>query len=98
MNSLIHADIFFFVTTIFIVIISIAVIIITVYLTGILSDIRYMAKEWRKENEFFIKDARNFRDAVRDEGVKWKQIADAIYVFVGRFITPKKTTKKLDKK
>jgi hypothetical protein len=98
MDTLIHADVFFFITSVAVVLVSIATIIITVYLVGILSDVKHMSREWKKENEHFIRDARSFRDAVRDEGMKWKHIADAIHSFIEKFIAPKKSSKKTTKK
>lgn len=98
MNTLIHADFFFFITSISVILISIAIITISVYVIGILADVRHIAKEWKKENEYFIRDARSLRDAIRDEGTKWKQIADAIHAFIERFVKPKKASKKVEKK
>ncbi|MFA6095952.1 MAG: hypothetical protein WC767_03890 [Candidatus Paceibacterota bacterium] len=80
-ESLIHADIFFFISTIALGIISIAIIICSVYIIRTLSDIRFIISRWKEENEYLIRDARAFRDAVRSEGIRWKYIADKITAF-----------------
>ncbi len=80
-ESLIHADIFFFITTIALILITAAIVIASVYVIKTLADIRYIVSRWKAENEHFIRDAREFRDAVRGEGVKWKFIADKIAAF-----------------
>lgn len=80
-ESLIHADIFFFISTIALILITAGIVIASVYVIRTLSDIRYIVAQWKGENENFIRDARDLRNTIRSEGVKWKFIADKIASF-----------------
>ena len=80
-ESLIHADIFFFISTIALILISAAVVITSGYIIRTLADVRHIVSRWKEENEHLIHDVRDFRDTMRGEGVKWKFIADKIASF-----------------
>lgn len=67
MESLIHADIFFFVTTIIVIIISVILIVILIYLTKILADIREISRIARNETTDLASDIQEIRGEVRDE-------------------------------
>lgn len=98
-DSLIHADIFFFISTIALILISAAVVITAGYIIRTLADIRHIVSRWKEENEHLIHDVRDFRDAVRGEGVKWKFIADKIASFFEHILSIQhKPAKKVAKK
>ena len=80
-ESLIHADIFFFISTIALILISAAVVITAGYIIRTLSDVRHIVARWKEENEKIIRDTQDFRAAIRGEGIKWKFIADKIASF-----------------
>jgi len=67
MQTLIHADIFFFVTTIAVVLVTLAVVIVLVYIAFILKDIRELSRTIKKEGEEIIEDVRTFRQEVKEE-------------------------------
>ncbi|PJE74205.1 MAG: hypothetical protein COV01_01780 [Candidatus Taylorbacteria bacterium CG10_big_fil_rev_8_21_14_0_10_41_48] len=98
-DSLIHADIFFFISTIALILISAAVVITAGYVIRTLSDIREIVSRWKEENENIIRDTRDFRTAMRSEGVKWKFIADKIASFFEHILSIQhKSVKKVSKK
>ena len=49
MNTLVHADIFFFVTTIAVVVVAAALAIALMYLVRILNDVKKIAEQVREE-------------------------------------------------
>jgi xanthine/uracil permease len=69
MNNLIHADIFFFVTTIAVVLIAALVIVVILYIVRILSDVHYISSVVRKETDHLAEDLEEIRDKVKKEGL-----------------------------
>lgn len=94
MQSLIHADIFFFISTIALVVLSIGVLIVIIYLIRILHNVREVSDKVREEGDEFVKDARTFRLALREEGFKWKVVGGLIRGFFTTPLTRKKTKSK----
>ena len=56
MEHLVHADIFFFISTIALSLISIVLIIALIYVVVILDDIRKLSDRMRKEGEEILDD------------------------------------------
>lgn len=75
MVELLHADIFFFVTTIAVLVLLILVSIALIYLIRFLRDIRYVARRAREESDLLSEDLANLRVAVRKEGFKAIHVA-----------------------
>ena len=67
MQTLIHADIFFFVTTIVEVLVAIALIIVLVYIAVILADIRELSRTIKKEGAEIVDDVHAFREEIKEE-------------------------------
>lgn len=65
MESLLKADIFFFITTMAIVLLTIALVVILVYFIKILRDVRYMARKAKEETDEIVKDVDLFRAALK---------------------------------
>jgi len=70
MDTLIHADVFFFVTTVMIVIVGIAFTIALIYLATVLSDIKEISKQVKEETILFREDIGNLRSDIRQEGFR----------------------------
>lgn len=83
-ESLIHADIFFFISSIALVIISIGLSISLYYVIRILRNVREITDKANMESDEIISDIRHLRRALRDEGLKWRAVADLIRGFFGR--------------
>ncbi|HEX4104258.1 MAG TPA: hypothetical protein VHZ04_02145 [Candidatus Paceibacterota bacterium] len=88
MDTLIHADIFFFVTTIAVVLVTIALIIALIYLIRVLRQVEEIGKEIKAETVLVREDIKELRDNVRREGFKLQHL----YNFVTRLIKPKKSS------
>lgn len=73
MNTLIHADIFFFITSIFIVFITIGFVVALAYIIPILKNIRYISMLVRKEGDKLAQDIEGLRSTIKEEGSKITQ-------------------------
>lgn len=74
MESLIHADVFFFVTTIAVVLVGAALTAVLIYLVFILRDIKTILRSARDEAQEFIADARRFRERIKEQGASLGQL------------------------
>jgi hypothetical protein len=70
MDTLMHADIFFFVTTIVVVVVGIVLTVVLIYLITILHRVRNIADMIREETMLFREDVHEFRASVKREGFK----------------------------
>jgi ABC-type lipoprotein release transport system permease subunit len=76
MGTLIHADIFFFITSITVIIFTIIGIIVGVYTVRILNDMKHISETMSREGDKLAGDIETFREAARAEGAKVRNIAD----------------------
>jgi hypothetical protein len=67
MQTLIHADVFFFITTIAVVLVTLVAVIVLIYIGIILKDIRELSRTIKKEGEEIIQDVHVFREEVKEE-------------------------------
>jgi hypothetical protein len=70
MGELIHADIFFMVTTAALVIVTIIAVIALVYAVAILKDIKYVSKRIKTESDEVIEDIHVLRTSIKEHGFK----------------------------
>ena len=69
MNTLIHADIFFFVTTAVVIVIGILFAVAVVYLVRILNDLRHISDIVRSKTDVLAGDFDEVREKVKREGL-----------------------------
>lgn len=91
METLIHADVFFFITSIFVVFLTVGFGVALVYIIPILKDMRHLSALARKEGDKLTQDIDELRGAVKEEGVKVKSILD---YFLALFIRQRKSGRK----
>lgn len=84
MNSLIKADIFFFVSTIALVVISIGIAIALVYLIRILRNVKDVSEKVKEEGTEIVNDVRAFRSDVKKEGFRVGKFAGLMRRIFGR--------------
>lgn len=89
MDTLVHADIFFFVSTIALVVLSIALLIALYFAIGVLRDARKISARMERASINLEKDFDALRESVKAEGNKVKGIADLILGFIIHKLTPK---------
>ena len=87
MNNLIKSDVFFFITSIAVVVIAILLTILIVYLIKVSKDIRYISQKAKTEADNIIDDVSQLRTNLKQEGSKIKDLAGIF----ARFYNPKKT-------
>ncbi len=97
MDTLIHADIFFFITAIAVVVLSIGCAVIIFYLIRILRRIDEISEKVRVESDEIVRDVKDFRATMRSEGIKVKTVLDMFLGFVkkAKNVKPKKVSAKL---
>lgn len=86
---MIHADIFFFVSTILFVLTAAVFIVAIIYLIEILKDIRHMTGVARVQSDLIAEDIAELRAKVRKEGVFSKNL----FVFLMELFKNRKKTK-----
>jgi len=94
MSSLVHADVFFFVSTIALVVLSVGIAIGLYYAINILRDVREVSRRIRKASVDIERDIEALRTQVKSEGQKVKGIADMILGFIMRRLAPKMPRRK----
>jgi uncharacterized membrane protein len=82
MQTLIHADIFFFVTTIVVVLVAIVLIVILIYIAIILADIRQLSRTIRKEGAEIAEDVDMLRQEFRHEVHQGASAASSFFRFI----------------
>jgi uncharacterized protein YoxC len=90
MNTLIHADIFFFVTTIAVVIVALAVAVVLFYSIKILKNVREISEAIKDETNLIREDIQAARENVRREGFKLKHLASFFSGFPNKKTRSKK--------
>jgi hypothetical protein len=94
MSEVVHADIFFFVTTVAIVLITAAVLVVLYFCVLILRDVRALCAKVRKAGDELERDFEVLRANVKTEGVKLRTIVDMVIGFVTyKFRAPGKRKK-----
>jgi hypothetical protein len=91
METLIHADIFFFITSIFVALLAIGAGAALFFVIPILKDLRYLSKVAREEGDKLAGDIDALRGAVKEEGVRVRSIFD---YFLDLLIRRRKSVRK----
>lgn len=84
-TSLVHADIFFFVTTVAVAVLTILVIIAWIYIIRILANIRAITDKARIEGEFLLDEVRELRERLNRNRFGIVALYDFIRHVVGRW-------------
>jgi hypothetical protein len=75
METLIHADIFFFISTIALVLISIGIIIALVYLIRILRNVSDVSDKVKEESTEILSDIKELRTDIKKEGFRMSYVS-----------------------
>lgn len=84
MTTLIHADVFFFVTAVAIIIFTAIAVIATLYIISILRDIKHISKRIRTESDEVLGDIKILRDHIYEEGFKVGMVTKLLSKFFRR--------------
>ncbi len=89
MDTLIHADIFFFVTTIAVVVVAVVLTVVLIYLAKVLSDIKKITAQVHEETVLFREDLGDLRTEVRRDGFKLRHFMEFLARFRRKKTTPR---------
>jgi hypothetical protein len=90
MQSLIHADIFFFVSTIALVVLTIGGVIILVYIIKIIRDVSHVSGRVKEESDEILNDVKTLRGNIKSEGFKFSFVHRFFRSIFGRRSSKKK--------
>jgi len=76
MDTLIHADVFFFVTTIAVIVVTALLAVALLYLIRVLRQVEGIGKEIKAETVLIREDIKNLRGSVQKEGFKLQAFAE----------------------
>lgn len=97
MNTIIHADIFFFITSIAVVIFAIGTIIVFYYLIRLMKHVEYIAEKIRLESDHVTEDIAAIRDRIRNGESKALSIMGRMFTFfIGKAVNKKRRAKSRD--
>jgi predicted PurR-regulated permease PerM len=68
MNTLVHADIFFFITTIAVVFLTILLILVLLYMVKTARTVSQIVEKIRSESDQVIEDLADLREKIKDSG------------------------------
>ncbi len=68
MQDIVKADVFFFVTTIAVVVVSIVLVIALMHAIKIMRDVKHVSEKAREEIDSIVKDVKELRGHVRHQG------------------------------
>lgn len=101
MNNLIHADIFFFITTILVIFLAVLVAVLVYYVIRIARSIFSITETVRKESNNVVEDIATFRQKIMNDSESFSGVGGFIRkIFMGGNIirqAAKKSKKKTDK-
>lgn len=83
MTNIIKSDIFFFVTAVAVVIVTICIIIMSFYVIRILKDLKIISQKAKDESQKIIDDVTSLRQNVVNRGVEISQFFSFISYFFG---------------
>ena len=85
MDTLIHADIFFFITSIAVIVLTAALVVVLIYLAQFLRNARDISRTGKKESEDIAADISTLRVRAKQEGLKWRFFTDFFSKFFRRY-------------
>ncbi|MES2223353.1 MAG: hypothetical protein V4469_00305 [Patescibacteria group bacterium] len=68
MENIAKSDMFFFVTTIAVIIVTLVLVVALAYVIRIASDIKYIAKRAKQETDEIADDLKNARETLKSKG------------------------------
>lgn len=76
MDNIIQADIFFFISSVAVIVFTICTVIVMIYVTRILRDMKHISQMMSQESDKLLGDIGSLRETIEEEGAKVKTIAN----------------------
>src|SRR3989344_5409205 len=92
-DTLIQADIFFFITAVAVVVITIALLVALAYFIQILRDVRYVTRRIREESDRVLSDVEHLRGFIKKEGEKVLDVKEFLGGVIGTFLSKRKSSR-----
>ena len=90
MDSIIKSEIFFFITSIAVIVLSIGAAVVLVYAVRVLRDVDHVAKLVRDESDLIAKDVSHLREEAEEEGMKAGRFIKFIIKYFKKYAKNKK--------
>ena len=84
MNNFIHADVFFFITTMAVIAVALGFIIALFYLVRILRNIYKVSDKIKEESTEILDDIKNARHSLKKDGLKFRDMVNFFKRFFGK--------------
>lgn len=84
MDELLQTNVFFFITSVAVIVFTIGFVVLLYFLIPLVRDARDMMEKFRHAAEEIEEDFESLRETAQEEGAKTKAIADVVLGFVGR--------------
>lgn len=84
MDQFYKQDIFFFVTTIAVIVVGIVITVAIIYIIKILRDVKYISKKAKAETDNLAQDLQELRANVKQQGFKAKHALNFFSKFLKR--------------
>lgn len=84
MESVAKSDLFFFVTTIAVIVLTVIIVIALSYVIRIASDIKYIAKRAKQETDEIADDLKNARETLKSKGKTIATIISSLWILRGK--------------
>lgn len=86
MTEIMHADVFFFVTTAVVVVLGAVLVTVLLYTVSILADVKYITKKLKQGSDDVLEDLQHLRERFKNEGFKLLNLG----AFLGGFFAKKR--------
>jgi len=86
MDSIVKSEIFFFITSIAVIVLSVGAAVVLVYAIRVLRDVDHVAKLVRDESDLIAKDVSQLRESAEKEGVKISRLARLFRKYFNKYI------------
>ena len=96
-DTLLRADIFFFITSVAVVIITVVLAVALFQFIQILRDVRYVSKRLREEADRILTDVEGVRKFVKKEGRRVIDLKELLGGVIGTFLPKRKSRRRAAK-
>ena len=86
MDSIVKSEIFFFISSIAVIVLSVGAAAVLVYAIRVLRDVDHVAKLVRDESDLIAKDVSQLRESAEKEGVKISRLARLFRKYFNKYI------------
>lgn len=90
-SSIIHADIFFYITSISVVVVTIMLIVLFYYVVRIVRNVEHTSEKIKEESDNILEDISMIRESIEEQGNKFAGVLRFIF---GSFLGSKRASNK----